>query len=1805
MPTCQPDSRFLDSGTTVAVPAGLTGILGLYLQPNAGTALPAPGTVLTFDVTATSNTDATITQTVIVTFVMPELHAVTITSSPSGINTTPGLPVDATLTLTAAGNVPETVTLTVTTSSGLSVSNLPATIDLTPGQTLSLAYTVTPDASTPLNSTLALTFATNLGASAPDDADQQLEIPVRVVVPGADALANASIAATQLGDTDLANRLNDLSIALTNLVQDPADAVSKSQALASLTSIESLLLVDQTLVPFAAPLSSASDGLANAQTATEIESAVVALGNVLDTFADTVTALRHHNVEVSLAPNSLVAQPGVPESLGIFLHNLGNQTTTYDLSLLGLPANVTGSFSQDSVTLDPGQFSTGLFVTLTQTSATELQAFEFQVVVTASGFPTVTKSALGTMQARAETVSVVSVTATPPFTDAGGMIDVSARILNAVNRQQDAFASYRVRDPNGNLVFTSPGVSFTLSVAESLSTVDLGTFDTTGFADGEFTVTVSIADAGGTPIVGATKAGTVLIGSPITGSIAAGPETLPPGTSTVTNTLVIDNTDAHLDPPSVVGLAAVAGANDAIRNGDFVYVASRAGISVFNIAGTNINNPQLVRVVGSGTDLLKIHGNLLVAVRGGNDGPQQLPNSTKLDTYSLTDPSNPQFLGTTGELPFSDAADLMVTDTDAFIVFINLHTFFGFTIFSQTGGVIAVNITNPAAPFFDGDAVSASGTPAGVDGVNDGLLFNDYGTNIDGISSNGLVDESGGKTATWAITQVSPTIAYVLGSTSTGGDTQTGEGVVHVVDISDPRNMHVIRDLEIPGTVHAVGISVVGDQAYITASQGGWHTNSFDARFLGNAVLVTLDVSDPANPTIVQSQVLAESALGIGGSQVVPLAGGLFAFDNQDGNAADPGLFLFNGSDPQNLSFAGLAIPSQINRMSGDGDLLFTTDGSSLIIYQVHSFPSIPVTAQVEIPNNTGVAVVPGSFNIAPTNIIPGTDFDTYSWDVTLDDTTPSQTFTWQSTVTNLEPGESRALTLGTSINFESEGTPGLVTLPATSVAAKQILSLDPATQTVQPGEQTDYTLTIANSTANDVTYSLTAQGIPQSWINLPQHVTVPAGGSIDVPFSVQSDPFAPVANYDFLVTATDGQTQGSVEATVTLSGPPLVPPPQPQAHGAVLELLPQNDTAGQGTAAVYRVRVINTGSEAETFLLSALGLPVGVSTVFSQSQVTVQPGTGNFQEVGLTLTPNVGTTAGAVSFTVIATASTTSQATGMLNVVAQGVQVQLDRNMGAPGDSFSMTVTNTGSITDTFDLAATGPAGFIATLGTSTVTLDPGQSQVVTVTTGSASFAVPGSLQFMLVATSRSAPTVQATASAQLMVPDTVGLTAAFTPDTQILRTPGAVSFILRVNNAGNTEDSYTATIMGTDGPITAQLMGLDGQPTQSISIFRLPGLSSGTIVLQTNLASIGQGKVTVEITSLSDSTRSASAIAAVDAGGVGQINGGVFLDFNADGVQEANEPGLSSAPLFIDVNQNGVADPGEPQAAPDSTGHFHFSSVTPGTVNLASEIQPDHGVILIGPVQRQITVTSAGSTGNLNFGVVLISQVSPVEVRPDSSSESNDAAGEFVQNLYRNVLGRDAEPTGLEFWRSQLLAASSSLDARTMVVTGIWESLEHRGLQVDHFYATFFGRSADSVGRDFWSKQLQNGVSETYVVLGFVTSAEYLVKWSTNAILAQHLYEDVLSREPSSAELAAAQTDLAAKGMATVAFELINSDESYLRMIDGYYAALLHRPGEEGGRQFWLSHLEGGLGQASLSPGAVAEQFFYLPEYFGQGDE
>ena len=110
--------------------------------------------------------------------------------------------------------------------------------------------------------------------------------------------------------------------------------------------------------------------------------------------------------------------------------------------------------------------------------------------------------------------------------------------------------------------------------------------------------------------------------------------------------------------------------------------------------------------------------------------------------------------------------------------------------------------------------------------------------------------------------------------------------------------------------------------------------------------------------------------------------------------------------------------------------------------------------------------------------------------------------------------------------------------------------------------------------------------------------------------------------------------------------------------------LTPAQAAAGQGTAANFVVRVVNTGSVTETFTLSAV-LPAGVTAQFGQLTIEVPPGASNYLDVSLRLIPQPGTTPGSSPFQVSAVAANRAEvsdtASGILNVLASGVHVTLN----------------------------------------------------------------------------------------------------------------------------------------------------------------------------------------------------------------------------------------------------------------------------------------------------------------------------------------------------------------------------------------------------------------------------------------------------------------------------------------------------------------------------------------------------------------
>src|SRR5204862_6855698 len=97
--------------------------------------------------------------------------------------------------------------------------------------------------------------------------------------------------------------------------------------------------------------------------------------------------------------------------------------------------------------------------------------------------------------------------------------------------------------------------------------------------------------------------------------------------------------------------------------------------------------------------------------------------------------------------------------------------------------------------------------------------------------------------------------------------------------------------------------------------------------------------------------------------------------------------------------------------------------------------------------------------------------------------------------------------------------------------------------------------------------------------------------------------------------------------------------------------------------------------------------------------------------------------------------------------------------------------------------------------------------SQQVAINVGQIDFADPGLLLLSATAKSRTNVAVQDTDTAAVNIASLQDVDAAFVPNTKQLPAPGVTSFLLQVDNIGNIEDAYSATIVGTTGPVTVSL--------------------------------------------------------------------------------------------------------------------------------------------------------------------------------------------------------------------------------------------------------------------------------------------------------------------------------------------------------------------------------------------------------------
>ncbi|MBR6326550.1 MAG: DUF4214 domain-containing protein [Lachnospiraceae bacterium] len=166
------------------------------------------------------------------------------------------------------------------------------------------------------------------------------------------------------------------------------------------------------------------------------------------------------------------------------------------------------------------------------------------------------------------------------------------------------------------------------------------------------------------------------------------------------------------------------------------------------------------------------------------------------------------------------------------------------------------------------------------------------------------------------------------------------------------------------------------------------------------------------------------------------------------------------------------------------------------------------------------------------------------------------------------------------------------------------------------------------------------------------------------------------------------------------------------------------------------------------------------------------------------------------------------------------------------------------------------------------------------------------------------------------------------------------------------------------------------------------------------------------------------------------------------------------------------------------------------------------------------------------------------------EEDEEQGGRISEFVVLLYQQILGRDADSAGLEYWSSRL--ADHRQDG-TNTIWGFLNSPEFTSKEaltdeqyVTLLYRAILGREPDAAGLADWTGLLGKGASRAEIVTGFVNSVEFAKRATDFGILPGEMKQDGTPYPSGSRYL-----------------------------VDRFYAGALGREGDEAGINQWVVSL------------------------------
>jgi V8-like Glu-specific endopeptidase len=250
--------------------------------------------------------------------------------------------------------------------------------------------------------------------------------------------------------------------------------------------------------------------------------------------------------------------------------------------------------------------------------------------------------------------------------------------------------------------------------------------------------------------------------------------------------------------------------------------------------------------------------------------------------------------------------------------------------------------------------------------------------------------------------------------------------------------------------------------------------------------------------------------------------------------------------------------------------------------------------------------------------------------------------------------------------------------------------------------------------------------------------------------------------------------------------------------------------------------------------------------------------------------------------------------------------------------------------------------------------------------------------------------------------------------------------------------------------------------------------------------------------------------------------------------------------------------------------------------------------GSAILSPAGEVVGVhTNGGCTtgGGFNFGVRISSIINASPTIRDLATRATEKERDWITALYADLLARQPDQQGLDFWVAQRQSGASTRD----VVQGFLRSSEYCTIATSRIYVEILDRQPDDPGLKHWTDQLGRGVPRHDILVGFLDSPEYRNNHPVPDHFVESLYGKLLGRvsDPAGRQHWINVLD-SGTSTAEVIRSFLFSPEYCTQRITELYAFLLGRGPDANGLAHWVAIMTSGTPFQEIQHG-----FLESPEY------